>query len=185
MEKITRKRKRKRKCRHCREFYLPDFRNRWHQRYCSKPECRKASKADGQRRWLTSPKGRGYFEGEDNNRRVREWRAAHPEYWKRGRAGGRDALQDVLFGEVVAAQGVRGRLNTSALQDLLTPQPALLVGLIAKLTGNALQDDIAEASRRLIILGRDILQTPASKPKGGIGDAAKTHTMSGAPAPCA
>jgi hypothetical protein len=185
MGKITRRRKRKRKCRHCREFYIPDPRNRWHQRYCSKPACRKASKTASQRHWLTSGKGQGYFEGEDNIRRVLEWRAAHPKYWQRGRPDGRDALQDVLFGEVVAAQGVRGRLNTSALQDLLTPQPALLVGLIAKLTGNALQDDIAEASRRLIILGRDILQTPASKPKGGIEDAAKTHTMSRAPAPCA
>jgi hypothetical protein len=185
METITRKKKRKRKCRHCLEFYIPDPWNRWHQRYCSKPECRKASKAAGQRCWLASAKGQGYFQGEDNIRRVREWRAAHPKYWQRGRTDGRDALQDVLSVEVVATQEVRGRLNSNALQDLLTPQPALLVGLIAKLTGNALQDDIAEASRRLIILGRDILQTPSNKPKGGIGDAAKTHTMSGAPAPCA
>ena len=184
MEKITRKRKRKRKCRYCHEFYIPDPRNRWHQRYCSKPECRKASKAAGQRQWLASDKGQGYFKGEDNIRRVREWRAAHPKYWERGRPEGSAALQDVLFGDVVVAQGVRKRLNANALQDLLTPQPALLVGLIAKLTGNALQDDIAEASRRLIILGRDILQPPSNKPKGGIGDAAKTHTMSGAPASC-
>lgn len=32
------KRIRKRKCRNCHIFFLPDHRNAWHQEYCSKPE---------------------------------------------------------------------------------------------------------------------------------------------------
>jgi hypothetical protein len=39
------------KCLHCREFFLPCPNNRRTQRYCSKVECRKASKADAQARW--------------------------------------------------------------------------------------------------------------------------------------
>jgi hypothetical protein len=35
---------RKRKCPHCKVFFVPDYRNVRHQRYCAKPPCRKASK---------------------------------------------------------------------------------------------------------------------------------------------
>jgi hypothetical protein len=43
------KKNRRRKCRHCRELFRPDPRNHRHQRYCSKPACRRASKAASQR----------------------------------------------------------------------------------------------------------------------------------------
>ena len=45
--------RRKRLC--CKEFYRPDQRNLRHQRYCSKPTCRKESKAQSQFRWLQRP----------------------------------------------------------------------------------------------------------------------------------
>ena len=77
------KRHRRRKCRHCRELFLPDPRNLRHQHYCSKPECRRASKAASQRRWLSKPANRDYFRGAANVQRVRAWRAAHPGYWQR------------------------------------------------------------------------------------------------------
>jgi hypothetical protein len=66
----------KRKCPGCNEFYLPDRRNLWHQRYCSKPACRKQSKAESQRRWLQKPDNQNYFPGPENDRRVQEWAQA-------------------------------------------------------------------------------------------------------------
>jgi hypothetical protein len=39
----------------------------------------------------------------------------------------------------------------------LLSEPALVVGLIAQLTGSALPKDIVESSRRLVLLGREIL----------------------------
>ena len=39
------KRSAKCKCLHCRELFLPDFRNRGRQRHCAKPQCRKVAKA--------------------------------------------------------------------------------------------------------------------------------------------
>jgi hypothetical protein len=72
-----------RSCINCNELFIPDARNRYHQNYCDKAECRKVSKRTAQQRWLKSDKGAGYFSGEDNKRRVREWRDAHPGYWKR------------------------------------------------------------------------------------------------------
>lgn len=84
---------RQRKCRNCGQLYEPDPQNRRHQRYCSQPACRQASKTASQARWRASPKGRDYFRGPANVLRVQAWRKAHPGYWRRRRKK-QDALQD-------------------------------------------------------------------------------------------
>ena len=75
----------KRKCKHCRSFFAPDPRNVRHQRYCAQPACRQASKAASQRRWHQQPHNRDYFRGPTQVERVRQWRQAHPGYWRRQR----------------------------------------------------------------------------------------------------
>ena len=50
--------RRRRKCRHCGQLFRPDPRNLRHQRYCSAKECRRASKAASQRRWLAKAENR-------------------------------------------------------------------------------------------------------------------------------
>jgi hypothetical protein len=45
-------RRRRRKCKCCRRLFRIDPSNRRHQRYCSAPRCRRASKAASQARWL-------------------------------------------------------------------------------------------------------------------------------------
>ena len=77
------KQQRKRKCKHCKELFRPEPRSLRHQHDCSKPACRKASKAASQRRWLGKAQNRNYFRGVINVQRVRAWRAAHPGYWMR------------------------------------------------------------------------------------------------------
>ncbi len=61
----------KRKCQHCQTFFDPDPRSAGRQRYCSQPECRKASKANSQRRWQQQPPNRDYFKGPTHVERVR------------------------------------------------------------------------------------------------------------------
>ena len=151
------KRRCKRKCLHCKDLFLVDYRNVRHQLYCSKPECRKASKKASQEKYLASEKGRGTFKGEVNVNRVREWRKAHPDYWKVKRNIASSALQDDCFSQSISNQPDTSELKVTTLQDVCFTQPALLIGLIASLTGNALQDDIAETLRRFIDLGHDIL----------------------------
>mgnify|MGYP007097270666 CR=1 FL=1 len=71
----------RKKCRHCNQLFVPDARNRSRQRYCTKPECRKASKAAAQRRWLSKDGNGDHFRGPSEVDRVRRWRqaqAAHP-----------------------------------------------------------------------------------------------------------
>lgn len=159
-----RKRRRRRTCFHCKTPFNPDPRNLRHQTYCSKPECRVASKRASQRNWLSSCKGHGYFKGPENSARVREWRAANPLYWKRSRLLGPPALQDVIPLELVEKQDVNTSLAATALQDICLLQPALLIGLIANLSGSVLQDDIVQTARRLLVSGRDILGNSSRTP---------------------
>jgi hypothetical protein len=49
----------RRKCKCCLKLFRPDPRNRHHQRYCSVPACRAASKAASQARWLAAPENQG------------------------------------------------------------------------------------------------------------------------------
>ncbi len=151
------------KCLNCKEKHACDARNRGRQHYCSKPECRRASKAASQRKWLGRPENRNYFRGPDNCERVRRWREAHPGYWRnKGPAPG-NTLQEPCGPQGIENAWVAGIGRAVALQDVCTAQPALLVGLISVMTGHALQEDIAASARSLLNRGRDILRmTPGS-----------------------
>jgi len=151
-------RKRKRKCFNCHHFFTPDYRNVKRQKYCNKTECRKASKAASQQRWLQKKENCNYFHDDKNVQRVQEWRKKHPGYWRRKRPEDPNALQDSLSEKQEKKQEVSKQLPASALQDVLNGQQAVLIGLIAHFCANALQDDIAETTRRLQQLGDDILQ---------------------------
>jgi hypothetical protein len=80
--------KRSNKCRICGDLFTADPRNRKRQKYCPRPACKAAGKAARQRRWLAHEQNRDYFCGPEQVQRVREWRAAHPGYW-RGKANPR------------------------------------------------------------------------------------------------
>jgi len=152
------------KCLFCGETFQADARNAKHQKYCSQPLCRKASKAASQRAWLAKPENQAYFRGPENVARVQSWRAAHPTYWRRKsvpKVKTPLALQDVCHAQPVELKSDSPTLAhpalQDALQDLLSAQPAALIGFIAQFTGSALQEDIARTSRRLVKLGQDIL----------------------------
>ena len=114
------------RCLNCREPFIPDRYNEWHQEYCTKPACRRASRAESQRRWLA--KNPDYYRGEANCVRVRTWRAAHPGYWRRRprrarRARRGVALQDLAFSQHLAVAALCGHLDDPGsgwpLQDII------------------------------------------------------------------
>ena len=160
------KRVRKRICLHCRMLFVPDCRNREHQKFCSKPECKCASKARRQRRWLSKPENKAYFSGSENTERVRQWRIRNPGYSKRCRKTEK-ALQDDCDSQVVPVEEDTSRLMLRALQDDCESQVVLMVGLIASLTGCALQDDIASSIRKLQSRGQSVLAMTQNTKKGG------------------
>jgi len=156
----------RKKCPNCRKLFLPDFRNRDRQRYCRKPDCRRASKADSQKRWREKPENQDYFRGPDCVERVQQWRKANPGYSRKMPRNKKNALQDPLITEHAEINTDKRKLETDALQDLLTAQPAVLLGLIANFTGSALQDDMEITLRRLQQLGLDIVNA-STHSKGG------------------
>jgi hypothetical protein len=147
----------RKKCKNCNELFVPDYRNANRQRYCSKPDCKKASKAASQAKWLQKPENRDHFRGPVNVKRVQQWRADHPGYWRRKVNTSADALQDACFAKHTEKTLDNTDFAHNALQDSFITQPAVLIGLIAQITGCALQDDIAMAARRMQRLGSDIL----------------------------
>lgn len=148
--------KRKR-CRHCNTLFIPDHRNRDRQNYCRLPECRDASKAASQRKWLDKPENQDYFRGPENVKRVQRWRKDNPGYSKRKSKIDPEPLQDPINRQHADKTNNNCQFENRALQDLLNMQPSVIIGIIAQLTGYALQDDIVMAARRMQQFGNDIL----------------------------
>lgn len=147
-----------RKCRCCKKFFTPDRHNPSRHLFCSAPDCRRASKAASQRRWLNKPANRDYFRGPANVERVRQWRQAHPDYWKRSKSQSKpNQLTDPQPLKPGTTSCNVPQPEVVALQDLaLTEHPAF-VGLISLISGSTLQEDIASIGRRLLLQGKNIL----------------------------
>ena len=71
------------RCLCCKKWFVPDPRTWFHQRFCTRARCRKASKALSQKRWAEKPVNRHYWRGPVHVERVRLWREANPKYWQR------------------------------------------------------------------------------------------------------
>lgn len=148
----------RRKCRHCRKFFFPDYRHRFTQRYCATPECRRACKAALQRRWLRKGTNRDYFRGAKAVQRVREWRQRHPGYWRKkppvsqsGQAPHTQSVNPKHESCIVPAAAPR------TLQDFCLAEDPAFIGLLSMLTGSTLQEEIELTARRVLLQGRNIL----------------------------
>lgn len=166
-------------CRNCKDLFPPNPQNATRQEYCCKPECRRASKADSQKRWTEKPENRNYFCGPTNVQRVQEWRKEHPGYWRRKSGKTVIALQETL-NEQPAENMDTADPPSGALQDILSTQHIVLLGLIANLTGSALQDDMAINVRRLLQLGQDVVNN-STHSKGGQHGIETAHLSRGGP----
>src|SRR6516162_5719979 len=105
-------------CLHCHELFLPDHRNRYRQRYCSKPACRNQSKTESRRRWTQKPEDQNYFRGPENSQRVKEWRKRHPGHWRKKRPAPEGPLQDYCIAQAAQYELVTKQEPPFALQGL-------------------------------------------------------------------
>lgn len=174
------------KCLHCKKLFVPDYRNRGRQKYCSAAECQSVSKRGSQARWLSQPENQDYFRGAEHVKRVQQWREAHPGYWKAQARKPRHTLQETCSVQVPVQQELLSaeapQVSQPALQELCEVKTPLLVGLIAQFTDTALQEDIVAYTRRLIARGQDILDQPSRRlTKGNIVYDAKASAVPGAP----
>lgn len=146
----------RRKCNHCKEFFIAEARNRHHQRYCPKPACRRASKAASQRRWENRPENCDYNRSAEKAKKVRAWQAANPGYWKKRRKRS-TVLPEVLAREGAPQQEVTVQDGEPVLPDLWHGQSPLVVGLIAQMTGYVLPEDIAGVAHQLVVRGQALM----------------------------
>ena len=160
------KRKRRHKCAGCKCLYPPDPRAKYHQRYCSAPACRKASKAASQRKWRRKPENRNYFCGPDQVDRVQRYWRTHPRPARKKRSR-LPALQERIIAQPVGGQRDEPCLIPSALQEDFLLQPAVLVGVISSLTGSALQEEIVRNVRQFHTRGQMILDKVSGTSSGG------------------
>jgi hypothetical protein len=172
------------KCLHCKKLFVPDYRNRGRQKFCSAPECQTASKRRSQAHWLAKPQNQDYFRGPENVQRVQAWRAEHPGYWKHPARKPRRTLQETCSEQAPALEPLEPQsppqVSRPALQELCEVKTPLLVGLIAQFTDAALQEDIVAYTRRLIAKGQDILDQPSRRrTKGNTVYDAKENPASG------
>jgi hypothetical protein len=140
------KRTRRRHCLHCGQLFVPDPRNRYHQRYCREVTCRQASKTASQRRWQAKAANRPYFRDPLHVQRVQAWRARHPGYWRRPKPLQGEPLQDHITAQVAESNEKNAPLTETALQDLIDTQAYVLMGLIANLTGSPLQEAMPDSA---------------------------------------
>jgi hypothetical protein len=160
-------------------LFLPQARNWWHQKFCAKPECGKASKVESQRRWLSKPKNRDHFRGSENVERVRQWRASNPGYWKRSPKAP-STLQEIVPTQPPAIEKVEKTTSQTPLQDFVTLQDPLLLGLISHLIDSPLQENVEKATWGLLQKGRSILDIRSGmKPKGNTYADQETSALSG------
>jgi hypothetical protein len=157
---------RSRLCLCCNKPFDADARNAHHQKYCSTPICRKASKVASQSAWIAKPENVNYHSGACAVARVRDWQKAHPDYRERQKAKRGIALQDFIIpqaADLIPEMPVfPEECKTSvlpdppALQDFINIQPYVFLGLISHFFNITLQDDIAGTTRFLQKLGEDI-----------------------------
>lgn len=117
-----------------------------------------AGDAGSQRRWLGQAANRNYFRDAANVERVRQWRKAHPGYWKRSKSHskqGQSVEPEALDPATISCNASPRELV--ALQDFVLTDHPVFVGLLSMVTGSTLQADIAAVGRNLLLQGRTIL----------------------------
>lgn len=154
---------RRRRCKHCHDLYPPDPRHLKRQKFCDKPECKKASKNYSQRKWLKKAINRNHFSGSENVIRVQQWREQNPGYWRRKKSSKNTslcegALQDTISTKRFEDKGFQLDLTQDALQDLLSAKTIAVIVFGTQINKTALQDIIDTQDQKTIPLTPNILK---------------------------
>ena len=154
---------RRRRCKNCHDLYLPDPRHLKRQKFCDKPECKKAGKNYSQQKWLKKAINRDHFSGSENVIRVQQWREQNPGYWRRKNPSKKnslfeDALQDTISAKRLDDKVFQLDLTQDALQDLLSAKTLAVIVFGTQVNKTALQDIIDTSDQKTIPLTPNILK---------------------------
>jgi hypothetical protein len=155
----------RRKCKCCLKLFRPDPRSRHHQRYCSVPACRTASKVASQAHWLANRAIRAISARVDVPALRYKISLNCATHWfcVRNNKTAHTPLQDLIIAQPVGFANETASSSQTQLQEILLAQRAVLIGLIAHIVGTTFEDDIARSTDRLVRLGQDLLATAAAR----------------------
>lgn len=110
--------RRRKRCRFCKELFLPDPRPGARQYACAKPSCQKERKHRNQKTWLK--RRPGYFKGRYPN--TRKWLQAHPGYLQQYRRKHPQALQrDNIYRKIRHREAQKRRADIQVALSLQRP----------------------------------------------------------------
>jgi hypothetical protein len=201
-----RKRRRKRKCRHCKELFLPHPGNCWHQRYCTAAACRQARQRASVKRWRRSKLARTLARRAADVKRVQQWRQKHQGYWKR-KAPGEVALRNLVNPDFIGETPLldeKSQAQSCGAEAAFQPAVSLveikkqadnlnhdvvalrdfvldvLRGITSQLSGTALRNVVDPLLRNLTMRGQEIRLGRVQK---GAAHASETSVVPGTLAP--
>jgi len=152
---------RKRPCRICRRWFLPDPRQGSRQYACSKKDCQAARQKRNEQAW--QERHPGYFQGREAAHRA--WRAANPDAQRQRRAADPELRererqsrrkrheeaaeryaveQKAIALQLVTPQGVAARLPRAVEQKAWRAQTLVLLGLASRLAPAVEHKSIAQ-----------------------------------------
>jgi hypothetical protein len=120
-------------------LFSPDPRCRFHQRFCRKAACKKASKIESQRKWKGKPENLWYWRGEK------------------------------IFKRLASQGAENGKLVGSPNGDEKLPDDPVIVGILAVLCASKLKGQIEEMYQNVLAVGREILRKRAEASARAVG----------------
>ena len=167
--------RRRKRCRFCRELFLPDARLKGRQYACGRSDCQKERHRQNCAAWNDTH--RDQFQGRYPDTQawlanrpgyLAEYRKNHPDAAEEHRRAERERLrrrrsalldiQDSIRLQVLVAQGFEASQPWLDIQDSILRQLFVLVGLSASLGPLDIQDPMAPSLRRLYASGKEIWQ---------------------------
>ncbi len=145
--------RRKKPCRNCGRYFIPDRFNHHHQKYCSNPECRSISKRVSDKKYRKKQSNKFEFRIKESLR-VQAYQEKNPDYYKnRKKSSKKYSGKEVLHG---FAQVEKLQKDIAVLREVAIWQDTVFKGLVSYITDEVLRDGIGRECNRLYDRGKEV-----------------------------
>ncbi len=166
----------KKKCQHCHCYFLPDKYNRHIQEFCTKDECRHASKIASRRKYRLKPENRTPEKRRKESARVKIWQNNHSDY-KKAQKKAKIKFCEYVLRDIAPAQKsvlrdiAQLKKEVSAIPDLkrnIYYYQCVTAGLAGTLSGDILREIIGGQLDRYYDIGNRLLLSEDKSTKTNI-----------------
>lgn len=166
----------KKKCDHCNNFFVPDKYNYHVQSYCSKSECRHASRIASRRNYRRKDTNRTPEKRKKESKRIKKWQKTHPDYKNRQKNAKKKSeepvLRDIAPTENLILRDIAQLQKAVSLipilQNKITYYQCVTAGLASSLSGECLRDIIGGQLDRYYDIGNRLFLSKDKKHESNI-----------------